>query len=59
MKIAISAETTIDITPELKERFNINIVPFSIQLGEVSGLDGEITTDQIISYVNEKKVLPK
>jgi len=59
MKIAISAETTIDITPELKERFNINIVPFSIQLGQVSGLDGEITTDQIISYVNEKKVLPK
>ena len=30
MKIAISAETTIDLTKELIEKFNINITPFNI-----------------------------
>lgn len=59
MKIAISAETTIDLTKELIEKFNINITPFNIQLGEKSGLDGEITTDEIISFVNQTGILPK
>ena len=59
MKIAISAETTIDLTKELIEEFDIKIVPFSIQLGEKSVLDGEITTDDIISFVNETGELAK
>lgn len=59
MKIAISAESTIDLTKELIEKYNVNIVPFSIQLGNKSGLDGEITTDQIIDYVNKEGTLPK
>ncbi|MBQ4098157.1 MAG: DegV family protein [Clostridia bacterium] len=59
MKIAISAETTIDLTKELIEEFDIKIVPFSIQLGEKSVFDGEITTDDIISFVNETGELAK
>ncbi len=59
MKIAISAETTVDLTKELQERFQINIVPFTIQLGPNVALDGEISTDEIISYVNANGVLPK
>ena len=59
MKIAISTETTIDLTKELIEEFDIKIVPFSIQLGEKSVFDGEITTDDIISFVNETGVLAK
>lgn len=59
MKVAISAETTIDITEEIQQKFDLKITPFTIQLGDRVGLDGEITTDEIISYVNENKVLPK
>lgn len=59
MKIAISAESTIDLTKELLNEYEIKIVPFNIQLGDKAGLDGEITTDEIISYVNETGVLPK
>lgn len=59
MKIAISAETTVDLTKELVKEFDVKIVPFTIQLGDKTVLDGEITTDEIISFVNENKVLPK
>ena len=59
MKIAISAESTIDLTKELLNEFDIQIIPYQIQLGDKDGLDGEITTDEIISFVNEKGVLPK
>ncbi len=59
MKVAISAETTIDITEEIQKKFDLKITPFTIQLGDKMGLDGEINTDEIIAYVNEKKVLPK
>ena len=59
MKIAISCETTVDITKELKEKYNIQTVPFSVLLGDKNYLDGEITCDEIIAYVQENKVLPK
>ena len=59
MKIAISAESTIDLTKELIEEYDIKILPYSIQLGDQNAFDGEITTDQIISFVNEKGILPK
>lgn len=59
MKIAISAETTIDLTKSIIERYDVKIIPFNIQLGDRNALDGEITTDEIISFVNENNVLPK
>ncbi len=59
MKVAISAETTIDLTKELILENDLKIIPFSIQLGDNSYNDGEITTDEIISFVNETGTLPK
>ncbi len=59
MKIALSCETTVDLTKELIEKFNIHILPFSVLLGEKNYFDGEITCDDIIAYVNENKTLPK
>ncbi len=59
MRIAISTESTADLTPELIKEYDFKIIPYVIQLGDDSALDGEITTDQIISFVNEKKILPK
>ncbi len=59
MKIAISAESTIDLTKELLSKYDIKILPFGIQLGDKFADDGEITSEEIISYVNQTGVLPK
>ena len=59
MRIAISTESTADLTPELIKEYDFKIISYVIQLGDDSALDGEITTDQIISFVNENKILPK
>ncbi len=59
MKIAISAESTIDLTKEMLSEYDIKIIPYSIQLGDKFGEDGEITSEEIISYVNQTGVLPK
>lgn len=59
MKIAISAETTIDLTKELIAENDIKIVPFTIQLGDRTLLDGEVEIDEIIEFVNKTGTLPK
>ena len=59
MKIAISAETTCDLSKELIERYCIKILPFSITLGDTTYLDGEITSQEIIDFVQKNKILPK
>ena len=58
-KIALSAESTIDLTKELVKENNIHIVPFTVTLGNKSGYDGEITSTQIIDYVKNHDQLPK
>ena len=59
MKIAISAESTVDLTKEYLEKYDIKTLPFRILLGEKERFDGEITADEIIAYVNESGKLPK
>lgn len=59
MKIALSAESTIDLTKELIEKYNINIVPFKIILGDQEKIDGEISNDEIFKYVKDSGKLPK
>ena len=59
MKVAISVESTADFTKEMIEKFDFKFIPFGIQLGEKSYFDGEITTDEIISFVDKNKILPK
>lgn len=59
MKIAISVESTVDLTKELVEKYDLKVVPFDVLLGDKNYLDGEITSEEIIRYVNEHKVLPK
>ena len=59
MKIAISAESTIDMPKDLLEKYDIHTVPFTILLGDVAKLDGEISTQEIFDYVEVTKNLPK
>ena len=59
MKIAISTETTLDIPKELQKKYDINVIPFTVILGDKTGLDGEITPQDIFDYVDETGVLPR
>ncbi len=59
MKIAVSAESTIDLPKNLLEKYQINTIPFTVLLGEKAGLDGDITPEVIFDYVDKTGVLPK
>ncbi|MBQ7237141.1 MAG: DegV family protein [Clostridia bacterium] len=59
MKIAISTESTADLTKELIEENGFKIIAYPIQLGDKNCFDGEISTEEIISFVNQNKILPK
>jgi len=60
MRIAISSESTIDLTKEQLNEFNIHVVPFSVILGSESFLDGvDINCNGVYKYVKEHKQLPK
>ena len=53
MKIALSAESTIDLPKNLLEEYGISVLPYTVLLGEKSYLDGDITPDDIFEYVDE------
>ena len=59
MKICISAETTIDLTPELLEEFDIKTLPFTLVLGEDSVLDGQISPDELFAFTDKTGKLPR
>ncbi len=60
MKLAISADSVIDVTPAILEKYDIKIVPLGILLGDNDYLDdGSVNPDMIFNYVRENKVLPK
>ena len=59
MKIAITAESTIDLPKDLLEKYDIKTIPFTVILGDNEFKDGEITSSDIFKFVEENKVLPK
>ena len=60
MKISITADSVIDLTPALLEKYDIKIVPLGILLGDNDYLDdGSVNPDMIFEFVRENKVLPK
>ena len=59
MKIAVSVESTNDLTKDLLERYEIHVIPYHITLGDRTFLDGEISTEELFAYVDENGVLPK
>ena len=59
-KIKITADSTCDLSKELVEKYNIEIVPLGIYLGDDLFTDGvNITPQQIFDYVDKTKILPK
>ena len=59
MRVAITAESTIDMPKELLDKYNITTLPFMVILGGSEFKDGEITSTDIFKFVQENKTLPK
>ena len=59
MKIAISVESTNDLSKELLSKYDIKVIPYQFVLGNDLYKDGEITTEEIFNYVDTNGVLPK
>lgn len=58
MKLAITAESTIDLPKRMLQEFDIHTVPFTVIMGEKSYLDGEVGSDALYAYVKQTKKLP-
>ena len=60
MKVKITADSTCDLSPELIAKYDIDIIPLSVTLGDQTYLDGvELAPDAIYTYVEQSGVLPK
>lgn len=60
MKIKITADSTCDLSPELIEKYNVDIMPLFVALGDKNLLDGEtITPEDIYEHYQNTKQLPK
>lgn len=59
MKIAITAESTIDLPKDLLKKYDIKTLPFTVILGDNEYKDGEITSSDIFKFVEVNKILPK
>lgn len=58
--VKIISDSTCDLSPELVEKYDIDILPLHILLGEDEYEDGKnITPDQIYAWSDEHKTTPK
>lgn len=58
--IVITSDSTTDLSPELKERYNIQIIPLGVTLGDKTYFDGvNITPDDIYAHHAKTGELPK
>lgn len=59
-KVKIITDSTADIGDELARRYNVDIIPLMVHLGEDEYRDGvDITTEDVFNYVSKTKQLPK
>lgn len=50
-KIIIAADSTCDLSPELIEKYNIEIIPLPVNLGDKPCLDGvDVSVDDVFNY---------
>lgn len=59
MKVAISVESTNDLSQELLTKYDIKVIPYPIVLGDLAFKDGEYTTEEVFSLVEKYNTLPK
>ena len=59
MKIAVSVESTSDLSLELIQKYDIKLIPYHITLGDKTFKDGEVSTPDLFKMVDEAGCLPK
>ena len=59
MKIAVSVESTNDLTKDLLNKYDIKVIPYQIVLDDKTILDGEMTTEELFDIVEKSGKLPK
>lgn len=59
MKLAISVESTADCSKALQQQYDINVIAYTVTLGEKTALDGEITPKEIFDFVAKTNTLPR
>ena len=58
--VKIFADSTCDLSEELIKRFNVNVIPLTINLGDIPYTDGvDIFPDDIYAWSDEHKLTPK
>lgn len=59
-KLKITCDSTCDLTDELYSRYDVDVIPLGIVLGDDLKRDGvDITVQQLYDYVKQTGVLPK
>ncbi|MBQ0110526.1 MAG: DegV family protein [Oscillospiraceae bacterium] len=59
-KIIIASDSSCDLSPEIIERYDIKIVPFTVNMGEKSYKDGvDVFPDDLYKFEQESGTLPK
>lgn len=59
-KVILSSDSSCDLTPELKNKYNVHFTSFHILLDEQSYIDGlNLSSNDIFSTYKQKKCLPK
>ncbi len=60
MKVKIISDSTCDLSPELIEKYDIDIMPLYVSMDDETKKDGlEVTPEDIYSHVEKTGVLPK
>ncbi len=59
MKIAISCESTCDLSKELISRYDVKVIPYEVILGTECFKDGELENQKIFDFVEKTGTLPK
>lgn len=59
MRVAVSVESTNDLTQKLLTKYDIKSIPFEIVLQDKTFKDGELSTSELFDYVDKNGVLPK
>ena len=59
-KIKITCDSTCDLTPELYKRFDLEVLPLEVTLGDRVCYDGvDVTTEEMYAFVQKTGTLPK
>lgn len=59
MKIAISVESTSDLSKALLSQYDVKCIPFQISIGDETFKDGDVSTAEIFARAEKLKTLPK